>query len=70
MRQMGQIPNEPTIDLSDYEWNIQLRKLTVDDFDAVVEMQQRCFPGMQPWKREQFESQVNTFPDGQFCLEY
>ena len=30
----------------------------MDDFDALVAMQQRCFPGMQPWGREQIESQL------------
>ncbi|MEZ5944133.1 MAG: GNAT family N-acetyltransferase [Planctomycetaceae bacterium] len=58
-----------TIDLKDHEWKTVVRKMTIDDFDALVEMQQLCFPGMQPWQRDQIESQINTFPDGQICVE-
>ena len=60
--------NEP-LDLAEYEWNIEVRPITVDDFDAIVEMQQRCFPGMKPWSREQIESQLEIFPKGQICIE-
>jgi len=45
-----------------------LRPMTVDDFDALVELQQRCFPGMGPWVRAQIESQLRIFPEGQFVL--
>ncbi|MCA9044529.1 MAG: GNAT family N-acetyltransferase [Planctomycetaceae bacterium] len=58
-----------TIDLKDHEWKTVVRRITIDDFDALVEMQQLCFPGMQPWQRDQIESQINTFPDGQICVE-
>ena len=45
-----------------------LRPMTVDDFDALVELQRRCFPGMGPWVRAQIESQLRIFPEGQFVL--
>ncbi len=48
---------------------VALRQLTLDDFDAVVALQLKCFPGMKPWQREQFESQIRTFPEGQLCIE-
>jgi len=57
------------LDLAEYEWNITVRPLTVDDFDALVAMQQRCFPGMHPWERDQIESQIAMFPEGQICIE-
>lgn len=57
------------IDLKEYEWKIVLRRLQLDDFDALIEMQQKCFPGMHPWERDQIESQINMFPDGQLCIE-
>ncbi len=60
--------SEP-IDLKDYEWNLKLRNLTIDDFGALIEMQKKCFPGMHPWGRDQIESQLKLFPEGQFCLE-
>jgi predicted amidohydrolase/GNAT superfamily N-acetyltransferase len=57
------------IDLSEYEWAIKVRQLTLDDFDALVAMQAKCFPGMTTWKREQIESQLQHFPQGQIVVE-
>jgi predicted amidohydrolase/ribosomal protein S18 acetylase RimI-like enzyme len=56
-------------ELKEYEWKTVLRPLTIDDFDQLVAMQQACFPGMQPWQREQIESQLQHFPDGQLVIE-
>jgi len=56
--------------LGDFERKIRLRSLTLDDYPALVEMQARCFPGMQTWSRDQIESQLAHFPEGQICLEY
>ncbi|MDA0989240.1 MAG: GNAT family N-acetyltransferase [Verrucomicrobia bacterium] len=33
-------------------------------------MEKLCFPNMQCWGRDQFESQLEHFPEGQFCIEY
>lgn len=49
--------------------HVTLRPLTHDDFDALVAMQLKCFPGMKPWARDQVESQLRVFPEGQLCLE-
>lgn len=57
------------LDLKDFEWKIEVRPLTMDDFDALVEMEQLCFPGMQTWGREHIESQLKHFPEGQLCVE-
>jgi len=46
-----------------------IRNLTSADYEAVTALQLRCFPGMKPWLREQFESQIRTFPAGQICVE-
>ncbi|MEZ4422048.1 MAG: GNAT family N-acetyltransferase [Gemmatimonadota bacterium] len=56
--------------LEDFERKIQVRPLTLDDFDALIAMQKRCFPGMQNWGRESIASQLRTFPEGQLCIEY
>ena len=48
---------------------LRLRPMTLDDFDALVALQQRCFPGMGPWVRPQIESQIRLFPEGQFVLD-
>lgn len=47
---------------------VEVRPLRLEDFDAVCELQLKCFPGMKPWKREQFESQLSHFPEGQICV--
>ena len=57
------------IDLHDFEWKTKVRPLTMDDYEALVAMQTKCFPGMQPWSREQIESQLQIFPEGQLCVE-
>ena len=56
--------------LKDFEKKIRLRQLALEDHDDLVAMQQRCFPGMVPWGRDQIESQLATFPEGQLCIEY
>ena len=57
------------LDLQEYEWKIRVRQLTMDDYDALVAMQEKCFPGMATWKREHLESQLAIFPEGQLCIE-
>ncbi len=56
--------------LKDFEKKIKVRRLTLADYDDLVAMQQRCFPGMLPWGRDQIESQLGIFPEGQLCIEY
>jgi predicted amidohydrolase/ribosomal protein S18 acetylase RimI-like enzyme len=56
--------------LRDFERQIRCRQITLDDYPALVEMQQRCFPGMVSWGLDQIESQLERFPEGQLCLEY
>lgn len=42
----------------------------MSDFESICELQLTCFPGMMPWKKDQFESILRIFPEGQFCVEY
>jgi predicted amidohydrolase/GNAT superfamily N-acetyltransferase len=51
------------------EKRLRLRQLTLDDFDALIALQKRCFPGMGPWMRAQIESQLQIFPEGQIVLD-
>jgi len=51
------------------ESRVRLRPLTMDDFDALVALQLKCFPGMRPWLREQIASQIAIFPEGQIVIE-
>lgn len=59
----------PKLDLSQFEWKTVVRPLQMDDYDAMVAMQQKSFPGMKPWSREHIESQIRIFPQGQLCVE-
>jgi predicted amidohydrolase/ribosomal protein S18 acetylase RimI-like enzyme len=49
---------------------IRLRKLRITDFQSIVDMQLRCFPGMKPWSEEQFKNLVTIFAEGQIGVEY
>jgi predicted amidohydrolase/ribosomal protein S18 acetylase RimI-like enzyme len=60
----------PALDLAEFETKLVVRPLRIEDFDALVALQARCFPGMPTWTVEQIESQLRHFPEGQFCVEY
>jgi len=57
------------LDLKLFEKKIRLRRLRASDYEAVCALQVRCFPGMKPWKREQFDAQIKTFARGQLGIE-
>jgi predicted amidohydrolase len=57
------------LDLKEFEWKTVVRPVRIEDYDALVAMQLKCFPGMHPWGRDQIESQLNRFPEGQICVE-
>ncbi len=64
------IKRKPRLRLKEFEHKVRVRQMRLEDFDQLVAMQQACFPGMTPWKREQIESIVGRFPDGQMVVEY
>lgn len=73
----GQQPTRPPriismsgIDLDEFQSKIVVRNIRPEDFEQIVNLQKICFPTMAPWGRDQFESQLGIFPDGQFCVEY
>lgn len=47
-----------------------VRPLEIKDYDQLVELQSKCFPGMKTWSREQVESQLKNFQAGQICVEF
>jgi predicted amidohydrolase/ribosomal protein S18 acetylase RimI-like enzyme len=57
-------------DLAQFEKELVVRQLRLDDYDRIAAMQERCFPGMRPWSREQFASHLRQFPEGQIGIEY
>ena len=58
------------INIKEFEKKILLRNLMSEDFEAVTNLQRKCFPGMKPWLIEQFESQLKYFQEGQKCIVY
>ena len=56
-------------ELKEFEWKTVLRPLEASDFDGLIEMQERCFPGMQTWDKDQLQSQIDHFQDGQLVIE-
>src|SRR5687768_713878 len=59
----------PGLDLASFEQPIHLRNTEARDFDRIIAMQQACFPGMKPWRKEQLASHLELFPEGQFVVE-
>lgn len=57
------------LDLSKFETLITLRNTEPGDFDRIIALQERCFPGMRTWKRSQLEQHHAVFPQGQFVVE-
>jgi predicted amidohydrolase/GNAT superfamily N-acetyltransferase len=49
---------------------IKVRLLQSADYQEVIELQKKCFQGMPVWSKEQFESQISIFPDGQIGIIY
>ncbi|MFC7391605.1 GNAT family N-acetyltransferase [Scopulibacillus cellulosilyticus] len=60
----------PKIDIHQFETKIELRNIRESDIDELMALQQVCFPGMDPWKRDQLESHLKIFPEGQFCVTF
>jgi predicted amidohydrolase/GNAT superfamily N-acetyltransferase len=58
-----------SLDLTEFEQRVHIRRLTLDDFDAVVALQLRCFPTMTPWTDAQWRAMVTRFPEGQIGVD-
>lgn len=54
--------------IEDLEARLELRSLTMEDFDALVALQLMCFPTMLPWTREQLRSQLREWANAQIGL--
>jgi predicted amidohydrolase/ribosomal protein S18 acetylase RimI-like enzyme len=58
------------LDVKDFERKISVRPIRISDLEEIAIMQLKCFPGMKPWSKEQLQSQLEIFPEGQMCVEY
>lgn len=57
-------------DAAQFEKELVVRPLRMDDYERIVSIQERAFPEMRPWSREQFASHQRLFPEGQIGIEY
>lgn len=57
------------LDLAKFEWKTAVRQMTIDDFEALTILADKCFPGMPTFGREELESQLAIFPQGQLVVE-
>jgi len=57
-------------DAKEFQRLIKIRPLRTTDYDAITRLQLECFPGMKPWARDQYESLLRIFPEGQLCVVY
>ena len=53
------------IDIESFQKKILVRPILMEDYDQLVALQLKCFPGMKPWTRDQLASQLSIFADGQ-----
>ncbi len=58
------------IDPTALDQKIIVRNIRMEDYEQLVALQEKCFPDMKPWTREQLASQLSIFPQGQICIEY
>ena len=49
--------------------SIAARNLRFEDVDQIIEVSRLVHPGSRPWRREQLESHLERFPEGQFVAE-
>lgn len=49
--------------------NIKIRRVNIDDLDAVTEVEAICFPKAEAATRASFEQRIKTFPDSFFVAE-
>jgi predicted amidohydrolase/GNAT superfamily N-acetyltransferase len=60
----------PKVDLEQFSNKIHVRPLQESDFDAIVALQLRCFPGMPTWTLAHVQSQIANFAAGQIGVFY
>ncbi len=66
---MALSPRKPPLDLKEFEWKVVVRPLVMEDYEALIRIQEASFPGMQVWARDQIASQLDIFPAGQLGVE-
>ncbi len=58
------------IEAKNIDQKIKLRVLKSNDYGQITSIQTKCFPGMKPWTKEQFNNFITRFPEGQICVQF
>ncbi len=56
------------VDLTDFETDVVLRPLTLDDFDDLIALSRTCFPSIPHWSRANVENQLAMWDQSQIGL--
>lgn len=59
----------PNVELAEFESRLVVRPLRREDYEALVRLQKKCFPGIPTWLPEHLDSQLHHFPEGQIGIE-
>jgi len=59
-----------SVDEKKVKRSLKVRSLKIKDYEALIALQLKCFPGMKHWSREQIESQIKHFRKGQIVVEF
>ncbi|EKQ56076.1 MULTISPECIES: GNAT family N-acetyltransferase [unclassified Clostridium] len=49
--------------------DIKIRQVSIEDLDAVAEVERKCFPAEEAASKESFEERIKTFPQSFFVVE-
>ncbi len=58
------------LDLEDFERKIRVRPLNRDDYESLRELELACYPDLEESPRDEIESRVSIFPEGQIGIEH
>ena len=54
-------PVSKEVDLSSFEVSMVIRQMKEDDVKRILNMQELCFPGMDPWEESHLEKPSGDF---------
>ena len=56
--------------VTESEHKLGLRHLRIEDYEAVRDISAKAYKGLSdPWTKEELESLINRFSEGQICVE-
>lgn len=49
--------------------HLELRHLTLDDYQGIKQLQEETYPDLGSWSLKKYQAQLSVFPEGQICVE-